>query len=136
MLLLKSVKIKQLVNAISTHSFSGVKVGLSHSKKIYVICLIKSPLKMIKCFLFHLKKLFPFSKNLSFCHDFLVMQEKRLDQKDKADFKTHHVTIWFTNNGKNILPNISQSKDNQTMKFGQLIEYNKINIFLQKLFRK
>ena len=32
-----------------------------------------------------------------------------------------------------ILPNISQSKDNQTMNFGQLIEYNKINIFLQKL---
>ena len=35
-----------------------------------------------------------------------------------------------------ILPNISQSKGNQTMKFGQLIEYNKINIFLQKLCRK
>ena len=32
-----------------------------------------------------------------------------------------------------ILPNISQSKDKQTMKFGQLIEYNKRNIFLQKL---
>ena len=35
-----------------------------------------------------------------------------------------------------VLPNISQSKDNQTMKFGQLIEYNKRNIFLQKLCRK
>ena len=35
-----------------------------------------------------------------------------------------------------ILPNISQSKCNKTMKFGQLIEYNKGNIFLQKLFRK
>ena len=30
-----------------------------------------------------------------------------------------------------ILPNISQSKGNQTMKFGQLIEYKKRNIFLQ-----
>ena len=30
-----------------------------------------------------------------------------------------------------ILPNISQSKVNQTMKFGQLIKYNKKNIFLQ-----
>ena len=28
-----------------------------------------------------------------------------------------------------ILPNISRSKDNQTMKCGQLIEYNKGNIF-------
>ena len=35
-----------------------------------------------------------------------------------------------------ILPDISQSKGNQTMKFGQLIEYNKRNIFLQKLCRK
>ena len=35
-----------------------------------------------------------------------------------------------------ILTNISQSKGKQTMKFGQLIEYNKRNIFLQKLCRK
>ena len=34
-----------------------------------------------------------------------------------------------------IFPNISQSKGNQTMKFGQLIEYNR-NIFLQKLCGK
>ena len=30
-----------------------------------------------------------------------------------------------------LLSNISQSKDNQTMKFGQLIEYNKINTYLK-----
>ena len=35
-----------------------------------------------------------------------------------------------------ILPNISQSKGNQTMKFGQLMEYKKSNIFLQKLCKK
>ena len=35
-----------------------------------------------------------------------------------------------------ILPNISQGKGKQTIKFGQLIEYNKRNIFLQKLCRK
>ena len=35
-----------------------------------------------------------------------------------------------------ILPNISKSKNNKTMKFGQLIEYNKIIIFLQKLCGK
>ena len=35
-----------------------------------------------------------------------------------------------------ILSNMSQNKGNQTMKFGQLIEYNKRNIFLQKLCRK
>ena len=35
-----------------------------------------------------------------------------------------------------ILPNIFQSKGNQTMKFGQLNEHNKTNIFLQKLCGK
>ena len=29
------------------------------------------------------------------------------------------------------LPNISRNKDNQAMQFGQLIEYNVRNIFLQ-----
>ena len=36
----------------------------------------------------------------------------------------------------NILPNISKSKGNQTMKFVQLIEYNVRNILPQKLCRK
>ena len=35
-----------------------------------------------------------------------------------------------------IMPNISQSIGNQTTKFCQLIEYNKRNIFLSKLYRK
>ena len=35
-----------------------------------------------------------------------------------------------------ILPNIWQSKGNQTMKFSQLIEYNKRSIFHQKLCGK
>ena len=35
-----------------------------------------------------------------------------------------------------ILPNISQSKGNQAMKFGQYIQHNKRNTFLQKLCRK
>ena len=35
-----------------------------------------------------------------------------------------------------VLPNISRSKDNQTMKFGQLIEFNMKNIFLEKSYTK
>ena len=31
---------------------------------------------------------------------------------------------------------ISRSKDNQTLKFGQLIEYNMRKIFLEKLYRE
>ena len=41
----------------------------------------------------------------------------------------HQVTI-------HMFPNISRSKGNQTMKFGQLVEYNVKNIFLCKLCRK
>ena len=35
-----------------------------------------------------------------------------------------------------ILPNISTSKDNKAMQFGQLIEYNTRNIFLEKSYPK
>ena len=35
-----------------------------------------------------------------------------------------------------ILQNISQSKGNQKMKFGQTIKYHKRNIFVQKLCEK
>ena len=35
-----------------------------------------------------------------------------------------------------IIPNVSQSKYNHAIKFGQLIEHNKRNIFLQKLYGK
>ena len=31
-----------------------------------------------------------------------------------------------------LLPNVSRGKGNQTMKFGQLLEYNMKNIFLGK----
>ena len=34
------------------------------------------------------------------------------------------------------MPNISRSKDNQTMKYGQLIECNIRNIFLEKSYTK
>ena len=35
-----------------------------------------------------------------------------------------------------IFPSISQSKGNETIKFGQLIEYNKRNVLLQKFWEK
>ena len=35
-----------------------------------------------------------------------------------------------------ILSNMSQSKGNQTVEFGQLTKYNKRNVFLQKLCEK
>ena len=35
-----------------------------------------------------------------------------------------------------ILPNISRSKDNQAMKFGQFIECNKLSTFIEKPYTK
>ena len=35
-----------------------------------------------------------------------------------------------------IFPNISRSKGNQAMKFGQLIEYGMRNIFIEKSYTK
>ena len=43
--------------------------------------------------------------------------EKRLDKKAMVNFKIYDVTDWTTNNY-----NISESKGNQAMKFGQLIK--------------
>ena len=47
--------------------------------------------------------------------------------KSQPDYQT--ITI-------HILLNISRSNNNQAMKFGQLIEYNKRKIFLDKLYTK
>ena len=73
---------------------------------------------------------------LNFSLGFLVMYKKRLDLKYQLNFKLYNVLTWLTKITVHILPNILQSKGNQTMKFGQLIEYNKKNIFLQKPCRK
>ena len=43
------------------------------------------------------QKLFPFSRYLSFCHDFGHVS-KRLDYKDKVNFKFCDATAWLINN--------------------------------------
>ena len=50
---------------------------------------------------------------------------KRLDKKATVNFKIYEKQIIAIH----ILPNISRSKGNQAMKFGQLSEYNMRNIF-------
>ena len=54
---------------------------------------------------------------------------------DKVDFKIYEVTGWQTIT-MHILPNISQRKGKQAITFGQLIEFYKRNIFLQKIIQK
>ena len=41
-----------------------------------------------------------------------------------------------TSSSIHLLPNISLNKDNPTLEFGQLMEYNKRNSFLQNTNRK
>ena len=59
------------------------------------------------------------------------MIEKPLNKKAKVNFNIYDVTVIT-----HILPNISRSRGNQTMKFGQLIENNIRNIFLEKPYVK
>ena len=63
------------------------------------------------------------------------MYKKRLDWKDKVNFKIHDVKTWLTNKCNTHIASISRSKGNQTIKFGQLIEYNMRNI-VEKSYTK
>ena len=88
-----------------------------------------------KSFYFTSKALFVL-KILKFLSWLFGHVAKQLDKKIKliSNFmmsQPDHQTIIL-----HILPNISRSKGNQTMKFGQLIEYNMRNIFLEKSYTK
>ena len=60
---------------------------------------------------------------------------KQLDKKDKVNFKFYDVTAWLVNNRNTDIAQYFK-KGNQTMKFGQVIECNMINIFLEKSYWK
>ena len=92
--------------------------------------MIKNP------FYFTSKDLFVL-KIFKFLSWIFVLVAKRLDKKDQVSLKFYDVTVWLTKTIViHIMPNISKSKGNQTMKFGQLIECNMRNIFLEKSYTK
>ena len=45
------------------------------------------------------KKLFLFSKYLNLCLDFLCMEKKQLDWKDKVSFEIYDITACLIKNG-------------------------------------
>ena len=51
----------------------------------------------------------------------------------KVDFKFMTLQTWKQTITIHILPNISRSKGNETMKFGQLIDYNDTQKVVEKL---
>ena len=84
-----------------------------------------------------LQKLFLFSRYLTFCLNFfLVVQQNGLIRRTRSisKFMTSHSGIQTII--IHILSNISRSKSNQTIKFGQLIDYNMRNIFTKKWYTK
>ena len=58
----------------------------------------------------------------------------------KANFKIHDVTTWLTNNSNTYIAQyFTKYREPETfglLEFGQLIEYNKGNVFPQKSYRK
>ena len=90
---------------------------------------------MESAFHFTLKALFVLKIFRFLCRIFGHV-EKQLDQKDKINFKIHDATTWFRNKCNTHIVNISRSKDNPTVKFGQLIGHNMRNIFLEKSYTK
>ena len=92
------------------------------------ICVTESPLKVMKNgFYFILKflsvlKIFKLLSWL-FGHIGLIKKIRLISNFMMSQSVYQTITI-------HILPNISRIKGNQIMKFGQLIEYNKRNIFL------
>ena len=114
-----------------------VKIALSPSKKVCVICLTESPLKMIKnSFYFNLKALFVLKIFKFLWRLFWSCRKSGLIRKIKLTSKFMTSQPGLQRIAIHKLPNISQSKDNQTMKIGQLVEYNKRNIWFLKLCRK
>ena len=86
--------------------------------------------------LFHLKSTFRSQDIQVFVTTFCSCRKDGLIRKTRLTSKFMTSQPGLQTIAIHILSNISQSKGNQTMKFGQLIEYNKRNIFLQKLCRK
>ena len=78
------------------------------------------------------QKLYSLSRYLNICLEFFAMHKKGLIRKIRLISK-----FMTSQPGKqtiviNTLSNVSRSKGNQTIKFGQLIEYNMRNVFLEK----
>ena len=117
--------------------YEDVKVGSSPSKKVCGICLIESPLKVMKNALyFNLKALFVLKIFKFLSRLFGNAGETAWLEKVRWTSKFTTSQLGLQTVAIHIFPNISQSKGYQAMRFGQLIEYKKRNIFIQKWGRE
>ena len=88
----------------------------------------ESPLKMMKNPFYFTSKAFYVLKILKYLSRLFGHVPKRLDQKDKFNFKFYDVTAWLANNCNTHNTHTSRRIGNQTMKLGQSIECNMANI--------
>ena len=119
------------------HQLPHLKSDFHLPEKFCGTCLIESPLKNDeKCFLFHLTSSFRSQDIQVFVTASWPCRKNGLIRKISLTLKFITSQPGLQTVAIHILPNMSQSKGNQTMKFGQLIEYNKRNCLLQKLGEK
>ena len=71
-------------------------------------------------------------KNSLITHKWLLCGKNSFVAETTFNLKINDVTTGKQTIAIHILPNISEIKGNQTMKVGQLMEYNMKNIFLEK----
>ena len=95
----------------------------------------ESPLKMMKNAFYFTSKALSILKVFKFLSWLFGHIAEQVDNENKVNFKFCDVTAWLTI-VLHILCNMSRIKGNQTMKFGQLIECNMRNIFLEKSYTK
>ena len=111
------------------------KVGPSPSKKVGFVWLNASPTNMIKyAFCFTSKAIFVLKifKYLSWC--FRLCRKKL--KKAKVNFKIYGVTTWETNNCNTFMAQYLKKQRQSDNLFGQLLEYDRRNIFFEKPSRK
>ena len=117
--------------------YRAAKIELQRKQAPYFQYCVRQPFKSDeKRFLFHLKNSFLSQDIYIFVLSFWSCKKNGLIRKIKIIWKfmtsqpgQQTITI-------HILSNISRSKGNQTLKYGQVIEYDKRNILLQKSCRK
>ena len=117
--------LKQKVVCICAEKNFTLKGALSGLRQFLAT---DSPLKMMKNAFYFTSRSLSILKIFKFLSWLFVHEAKWLDKKGKVNFSFFDVIAWLTI-VIHILPNISTSKGNQAMKYGQLIECNMRNIF-------
>ena len=133
----RSVKIKFklifILICLKMHQAGSVEVGLS---QMFYLLQWKPFKNEENCILFHLKNSFRSWDEKFFVLTFWSCRKNGLTRKIRLISKFQASKHGWQKIAIHIFPKISWSKGNLAVKYGQLIKYTKINIFLRKSCRK